>query len=403
VGFEYNSSPECGGTFPTGQCWPCQPTGQIIKSWLRFTPEFHAIVVLISAPITLTLAMWGMLSRKDRMILMDRSNAGNASGKKPGLNYDVSQVTTLFNQFNQQNTCATLGAKHLNHASPHEALEINVLSVPSSDLRVELPQIQRLSNKASNDKSGLHRAEGPVTSIANQNIKQYLSQPQNEDLRCPFQLQELNIVDSAVSAAPTRSSSVAVVAQAAKTIKSLAPERIRNTGTKSRWLAAIQSSIKAASHGVRTDQISRDPDSLKMPRLVSLDAHDASGQICLPQPPPRSRSGSRLSQTTACNEKPVAAQVSIREQLSLATSIDSIEGCRLNLQGIVPTAHPTGTLGDVPQAPPRSRSNSRFRIQAAGNHGSDAASISARSDSRALQESISSAGGISLSVEFEEC
>ena len=69
VGFEYNSSPECGGAFPTGQCWPCQPTGQLMKSWLRFTPEFHAVVVLISSPLTLTLAMWGMLGRKDRLAL----------------------------------------------------------------------------------------------------------------------------------------------------------------------------------------------------------------------------------------------------------------------------------------------------------------------------------------------
>ncbi len=101
VGFEYNSrctflfwgvwfpvcdlpfvlsffvfrSIECGGTFPTGQCWPCQPVGQIIKSWLRFTPEFHAVVVLLGSPATLTFAVWGMLSRKDRLVLTNRSSA----------------------------------------------------------------------------------------------------------------------------------------------------------------------------------------------------------------------------------------------------------------------------------------------------------------------------------------
>ena len=74
VGVEYNSSRECGGTFPTGQCWPCQSTAQLMKSWLRFTPEFHAMVVLIGSPITLVFALWGMLSRKDRLVLTNRSD-----------------------------------------------------------------------------------------------------------------------------------------------------------------------------------------------------------------------------------------------------------------------------------------------------------------------------------------
>jgi hypothetical protein len=83
VGVEYNSSPECGGTFPTGQCWPCQSTAQLIKSWLRFTPEFHAIVVLIGSPATLTFALWGMLSRKDRLVLTNRSDSRAARSAGP--------------------------------------------------------------------------------------------------------------------------------------------------------------------------------------------------------------------------------------------------------------------------------------------------------------------------------
>jgi hypothetical protein len=74
LGYEYNNNAECGGTFPTGQCLPCQPTGQLVKSWLRFTPEFHAVIVLIGSPATLTVALWGMLSRKDRRLLTSRFN-----------------------------------------------------------------------------------------------------------------------------------------------------------------------------------------------------------------------------------------------------------------------------------------------------------------------------------------
>jgi hypothetical protein len=75
ISFFLFRSIECGGTFPTGQCWPCQPVGQIMKSWLRFTPEFHAVVVLLGSPATLTFAVWGMLSRKDRLVLTNRSDA----------------------------------------------------------------------------------------------------------------------------------------------------------------------------------------------------------------------------------------------------------------------------------------------------------------------------------------
>jgi hypothetical protein len=90
VGVRYNSSSECGGTFPTGQCWSCQSTGQIIKSWLRFTPEFHAIVVLLGSPATLTFALWGMLSRKDRLVLTNRFGSSAALKEKSGSSDSIS-------------------------------------------------------------------------------------------------------------------------------------------------------------------------------------------------------------------------------------------------------------------------------------------------------------------------
>ena len=37
---------------------------EVIQFWLEFTPEFQLIVELISSPLTLLVALWGMTSER---------------------------------------------------------------------------------------------------------------------------------------------------------------------------------------------------------------------------------------------------------------------------------------------------------------------------------------------------
>ena len=49
-------------------CNPCDPAcsnlWSVIQVWLEFTPEFQLIVVLISSPLALLVALWGMTSKR---------------------------------------------------------------------------------------------------------------------------------------------------------------------------------------------------------------------------------------------------------------------------------------------------------------------------------------------------
>ncbi len=69
VGYSYNASPDCGGAYPKGQCFPCQKVGVLISFWLRYTPEFQLIVMILSAPVTLLVSLWGMFGKMERAIL----------------------------------------------------------------------------------------------------------------------------------------------------------------------------------------------------------------------------------------------------------------------------------------------------------------------------------------------
>ena len=67
-----NTAVECKGT---GPCNPtCFSTGELMLKWLTATPEFQAMVVLISSPLSLLVALWGMTSmRMLRLMKQDRS------------------------------------------------------------------------------------------------------------------------------------------------------------------------------------------------------------------------------------------------------------------------------------------------------------------------------------------
>ena len=50
----------------------------LIQSWLLYTPEFQLSVVLISSPLSLLVALWGMTSKR-ALQAMKRSGGGMVS------------------------------------------------------------------------------------------------------------------------------------------------------------------------------------------------------------------------------------------------------------------------------------------------------------------------------------
>ena len=43
---------------------PCNNVWSLIQYWLQFTPEFQLTVVLISSPLALLFALWGMTDKR---------------------------------------------------------------------------------------------------------------------------------------------------------------------------------------------------------------------------------------------------------------------------------------------------------------------------------------------------
>ena len=63
----------------SGACDPtCFNVWQLMQNWITFTPEFQLMVVLISSPLAMIVALWGMTS--DRMLQAMKSN--NVSERK---------------------------------------------------------------------------------------------------------------------------------------------------------------------------------------------------------------------------------------------------------------------------------------------------------------------------------
>ncbi len=62
-GYDYN--PACG-QYPMGQCSTCQPVAVAIRFTLFYTPEVQMLVELLSSPLPLSFALWGMTSDRDR-------------------------------------------------------------------------------------------------------------------------------------------------------------------------------------------------------------------------------------------------------------------------------------------------------------------------------------------------
>ena len=59
---------------PTSCGIPCNNMYQLIQNWLLFAPEFQLIVVLISSPLALIVALWGMTDKRTLQLM--RSGRG---------------------------------------------------------------------------------------------------------------------------------------------------------------------------------------------------------------------------------------------------------------------------------------------------------------------------------------
>ena len=59
-----NALQNSGADCPTNCGIPCNNVWKLIQFWLEFTPEFQLSVVLISSPLALIVALWGMTSER---------------------------------------------------------------------------------------------------------------------------------------------------------------------------------------------------------------------------------------------------------------------------------------------------------------------------------------------------
>ena len=72
-----------GAACPTPCGIPCNNVWTLIQYWLQFTPEFQLTVVLISSPLSLLVALWGMTS--ELMLEYMKSSSGGQSSMRERL------------------------------------------------------------------------------------------------------------------------------------------------------------------------------------------------------------------------------------------------------------------------------------------------------------------------------
>ena len=69
-----NALQNAGADCPTECGIPCNNVWSLIGYWLEFTPEFQLSVVLISSPLALIVALWGMTDKRTLQLM--RSGRG---------------------------------------------------------------------------------------------------------------------------------------------------------------------------------------------------------------------------------------------------------------------------------------------------------------------------------------
>jgi hypothetical protein len=81
-----NLSSDCADPYLLNLCDPsCFNMWDLMQWWLEFTPEFMLTVVLISSPLALLVALWGMTSKRAlRLMATDRRQMGMASLVRQG-------------------------------------------------------------------------------------------------------------------------------------------------------------------------------------------------------------------------------------------------------------------------------------------------------------------------------
>ncbi len=57
---------------PTNCGIPCNNVWALIQIWLQYTPEFQLTVVLISSPLALLFALWGMTDKRTLKCMRSR-------------------------------------------------------------------------------------------------------------------------------------------------------------------------------------------------------------------------------------------------------------------------------------------------------------------------------------------
>jgi hypothetical protein len=80
-----NQDAACAAT-DNNLCDPqCFNVWYIMQQWLLYTPEFQLIVVLISSPLALIVALWGMTSAKTLQYMKSSGKQMAAIGESAGL------------------------------------------------------------------------------------------------------------------------------------------------------------------------------------------------------------------------------------------------------------------------------------------------------------------------------
>jgi len=79
-----NLQPQCG------QCDECQDLPTVMYTWFMFNPEVRQIASLTSAPAALLLALYGMVSQRERETLIpSRPNTASSGNTSRRLNVDA--------------------------------------------------------------------------------------------------------------------------------------------------------------------------------------------------------------------------------------------------------------------------------------------------------------------------
>jgi hypothetical protein len=73
---------------PGGVCASCQNMYGHIVNWINYTPEFQLMIMLISSPVALLVALWGVTSNST-LQLMKAQERGSATPLSPAVKHDT--------------------------------------------------------------------------------------------------------------------------------------------------------------------------------------------------------------------------------------------------------------------------------------------------------------------------